>query len=404
MKIALVHPYRHHSYYTLKGIQMYSTNFNAYYGYYNKNDFIDRLLKKTSIGPKLLGYSTQLIEESHIKVNYFRKLDFLYAKKNENYTERYINNFQKWVISQLKNIDTLHVLQDYCNDVIRFAYKNGVNIIYEQIQPFDYAQKEYLIEEVKEEKYPLTYVNNRFPNWKIEKQLENLEMSKAIISASQATTISLKPYTNKKVYTFPYGAKDKVIEKNELEKLLNRRLHSKRIKILYIGAINLIKGVRYIIEVARKMVNEPVDFTFIGKPSFPEDLKLIEQIKSLSNCTYIESIPHIQINEIYQNNDIFVFQGLCEGFGMVTLEAMSNAMPCIVSEGACGVISNGIDGFINKNRDVNAIVNYIRMLCEDRELLVKLSFNAQNNIRNFTWDRFSNEIYKVYKSEFGVKR
>lgn len=399
MKTALVHPYKHHAYHSLIGMQKYSADAIGFFGFYKKDDLIDKLLKHTSLNSKLSGYSNEILDgnKRNIKVKYSSKVEYLYAKSNPNYIDKYINNFQDWVISDTENIETIHVLQDYCNKVIRNAYDSGKKIIYEQIQPFDYTQKKILIEEVAEAKFSNSYVDLRFPEWKIEKQIENLEMASLVITASDISEISIKKLTDKKIVTFPYGASSNIISDDIFEMMSIRRKKNKKINFLYVGAINLIKGVRYIIEAAKVLKNKDIHFTFLGRPSFEEDNKLIDQIKLLSNCTYIESVPHIEINKLYQSNDVFIFQGLCEGFGMVTLEAMSNGMPCIVSEGGKGVIKDKKSGFINSDMDVNAIVEAILIFVNNPDLITTMGDYAKNDVLNYTWDNFSNNIEKIYK-------
>jgi len=143
------------------------------------------------------------------------------------------------------------------------------------------------------------------------------------------------------------------------------------------------------------------EFTIVGKMNSEEDKVLVERIKRLSNCRYIESIPHPEIDRLYQEHDIFLFQGLCEGFGMVSLEAMSNGCPCLVAEGSAGVVAHGEDGFINKNNDVESVLKNLWTLYEDRELLVRMSKRAIENSSKYSWEAYETNIKKLYEQEFG---
>lgn len=402
-KIILAHPYRHHSYYTLAGIQNYSKTAYGCYGYYKCDDIIDRIVEKSTFSSKLKGYRSSLIDETRIILNPMIKIDFLLAKAEKKYATSYLRKFDLFAKKKVKDFDFLHVLQDYCNETIREAYRLNMPIIYEQIQPFDLAQVEWITREVEEAGFQKSYIGNRFPQKKLEMQFENLEMSTAIVCASMATKNSLKGITDKPVYTFPYGADLLSCDKQKLAEINLRRSVAKQIKVLYVGTINLIKGVRYIIAAARKLEKEPIEFTFVGKTFLDEDKKLIEDIRSLNNCNYINNVPHSEINALYQSHDIFVFQGLCEGFGMVTLEAMSNGLPCVVSEGGCGIVTDGEDGFINPNCDTESIVNNLMKLCSDRELLIRMGTAAHNNVERYTWQRFSDSIENLYIDEFGDK-
>ena len=131
-----------------------------------------------------------------------------------------------------------------------------------------------------------------------------------------------------------------------------------------------------------------------------EDNRLVEMIEKLSNCTYIKSIPHTEMNSLYKEHDIFVFQGLCEGFGMVTLEAMANGLPCMVSTGGRGIITDGKDGFINDNGDVEKLTENLRELLRDRDKLILMGMEAKKSAQLCTWEGFSNNIANVYRNSF----
>lgn len=399
-KVLLVHPLRHHAYHSLKGIVDYSAYSKGFFGYYNKGDLLDVFVNKSPFSVKLSGYSADDYLSKSIITDPNCKIRFLIAKGNGKFMGAYLKYFDEIASKEVRKYDTIHVLQDYCNSTIRSAISQGIPYVYEQIQPFDYAQIEYLEAEIEKVGFPKSYINNRFPQQKIERQLENLEHATAVVSASKATELSIKKYVNNPIFTFPYGANVNIIESKEVD-IVTPKHASNRLKVLYVGNISLIKGVHYIIDAAVKLSSYPIDFTFVGKPASAEDLKLVNKIKKMGNCTYIESIPHAEINYIYQHNDVFIFQGLCEGFGMVSLEAMSNGLPCIVSEGGCGIIKDSVSGFINKNGDVESIINRLIIFLENRDLLCSMSINAINEASKCTWDVFSANITRVYQEMIG---
>lgn len=397
-RVLLVHPLRHHSYYSLKGIQNYTQHGYGFYGYYNKHDLLDLIVKNTSYASKLQGYSADFLENKLIITELSCKINFLLAKQNSKYMKDYLNYFDKRAAKKIKNYQVLHVLQDYCNITIREAIKNGIPYIYEQIQPLDFSQIECLKKEVDIVGFPKSYIQNRFPKEKIEKQLENLENATAIIAASEETEKSLVGYTNKPVYTFPYGASANFIySTNYLNK---NKQDDKILQALYVGSISLIKGVHYLIILAEKLKNMPIHFTFVGNPVVEEDQRLVNRILELKNCTYIKSIPHVRIVSLYQKNDVFLFQGLCEGFGMVTLEAMANGLPCLVSVGGRGVVEDGVNGYINPNGDVESLANNLLQLYNDHEKLIKMRIAAIETVKNYSWKRFSDNITNTYKKCF----
>ena len=87
---------------------------------------------------------------------------------------------------------------------------------------------------------------------------------------------------------------------------------------------------------------------------------------------------------------------------MVLLEAMSYGLPIISFDCKCGpkdLITDGKDGILVKEGDVQAFAASIVSLIKDRERRKVLSENARLKINNFTeerimekWTRLFNEI------------
>lgn len=397
MKVAVIHPLKHHVYYSLEGVAKSGADVIGLFGYYNRGDFFDKLLNKTKFKSLVDGWKYEPIDK-YVTTSFWIKFLFLLSKKWPSKFEKiYTKEFQKWCIMQLDNVDCIHVLQDYCNDVIRYAYEQGIQIVYEQIQPFDTVQRRILDEEVQKVGISPKYISARFPKEKIKKQIENIGYSTAIVTASDATYKSVIELGVKSniIYRFPYGSDfAKVIRKKSIK-------YNNTLRVLYIGNISLIKGVQYVIEAAEQLQNSGIYFTFIGKPASTRDRFFINQIEKLKNCKYKESVPHTEIFNNYFENDVFIFQGLCEGFGMVTLEAMFCGLPCVVSTGGIGIVQDGFNGYVNENGDVETLVKNIMKL-KDPILRKRMSQNAVMSANECTWEKYTNNISNVYLNMFGT--
>lgn len=400
MRVAVIHPLKHHVYYSMAGVMKSGAEVIGLFGYYDKNDFLDKIVRKTKWKKQIDGYKYERISTC-VKTNFFVKALFLLAKaKPKHFQKLYDWAFETWAIYNLKGVDCIHVLQDYENNVIRAAKKRNIKIVYEQIQPFDVAVVKCLKSEVKIAGFPISYIATRYSREKLDKQIENLKISDVIIAASKVTERSLSDYTDKKIYTFPYGAEQTVSFEKIGDDTIATKKAKKVLKVLCVSSISLIKGTQYVIRAAQILEEEAFEFVFVGKPNSTEDNRLVEMIREQKNCTYIQSVPHAEINGLYKEHDIFVFQGLCEGFGMVTLEAMANGLPCMVSTGGCGIITNGKDGFINDNGDVDKLIENLRLLMKNRDRLVQMGMEAKKSAQKCTWEGFSNNIANVYRNYF----
>ncbi len=85
--------------------------------------------------------------------------------------------------------------------------------------------------------------------------------------------------------------------------------------------------------------------------------------------------PVANIMEKYCNSSMLLLTSLFEPFGLVLPEAMSCGLPVVSFDcpyGPADIITDGVDGFLIKNRDVNEFADRVCQLIEDRELRVRM--------------------------------
>ena len=128
MRIAVIHPLKHHVYYSMAGVIESGAEVIGLFGYYDKNDLLDKIVRKSKWKKQIDGYKYEKISD-YVKTNFIIKVLFLMAKVKPKYFQRIYNYiFENWAIHNLKGIDCIHVLQDYENRVIRVAKKRKIKI------------------------------------------------------------------------------------------------------------------------------------------------------------------------------------------------------------------------------------------------------------------------------------
>lgn len=101
-----------------------------------------------------------------------------------------------------------------------------------------------------------------------------------------------------------------------------------------------------------------------------------------------------EIEGYMTDSALFLMASVTEGMPMVLLEAMSYGVPCIAYETDCGVadiISDGVNGFVIRNRDEAEYVKKIELVLSDRTLRKELGRNAVLTARAFSAD----EVKKI---------
>ncbi len=99
--------------------------------------------------------------------------------------------------------------------------------------------------------------------------------------------------------------------------------------------------------------------------------------------------PVANIMEKYCNSSMLLLTSLFEPFGLVLPEAMSCGLPVVSFDcpyGPADIITDGVDGFLIKNRDVNEFANRVCQLIKDRELRVRMGQAAVKSAQRYRTD------------------
>lgn len=134
------------------------------------------------------------------------------------------------------------------------------------------------------------------------------------------------------------------------------------------GRLTHIKGHRYLIEAARKIVDKRPDTTFV----FLGDGELLNELKNMASRLGIEENVKFlgwrpDVAELMSAFDVFVLPSLNEGMGRVLVEAMALGKPIVASNvgGIPDLVIDGKNGFLVPAADVETMAARIRELLDD---------------------------------------
>ena len=111
--------------------------------------------------------------------------------------------------------------------------------------------------------------------------------------------------------------------------------------------------------------------------------------------TYKKAMPKEELIRFYRQNDIFVMPSKKESFGMVYVEAMSQALPVIYTKGQGfdGHINDGESGYGVSSDDSLAIADSCEKIAADYQSFSK---NAYASSRAYNWSDVVTKYKEIY--------
>lgn len=167
---------------------------------------------------------------------------------------------------------------------------------------------------------------------------------------------------------------------------------------VYVGRMSMYKHPQVIPEALHKVYgNDDFSLTFIGKKeaAYQPTKDVCDQYGISNKVAFLGQIERDDIIDWYDKSDCFVMISNHEVFGLVYLEAMSRGCIAIAGDngGMVGIIENGVNGFLCKPGDADALAEIIKqinaMSIEERR---EMSRKARQTALEFT----DNKVAQYY--------
>ena len=137
------------------------------------------------------------------------------------------------------------------------------------------------------------------------------------------------------------------------------------LRVLFLGQINLRKGVAHLLEAVRLLSGEPVEFWFVGPKQI--ELPLHPQMR------WFDVAPRDKVERYYRDADVFILPTLSDGFGLTQLEAQAWKLPVIASLYCGEVVCDGVNGIVIERISGQAIADAVVGLLRSPERLKGMS-------------------------------
>lgn len=164
--------------------------------------------------------------------------------------------------------------------------------------------------------------------------------------------------------------------------------------ILFVGHLEEVKGVEYLIRAFSEISSDFNDFKLILVGEGEKKQELMDLASSLKINDNVEFKGRLSLEEtknIMKNCYVFVLPSLSEGLPRVLMEAMAMGKAIIASRvaGVPEIIKHNENGFLFEAKDTKGLVEKLKILLENKSLVEQMGRKG----RQIAEQRFSNEQY-----------
>ena len=252
-------------------------------------------------------------------------------------------------------------------------------------------------------------VNNQFVFAIRKKIYKNLKNIKKIIVISEYVKKQLKEkfqVSEESIIVIKPGINTNVFAPLTSEKrnIIKRKIRiGEGVKILlYVGDEVPRKNLKTIIGALTILKNKGLNFLFIkvGKASRIENrIDLLSQI-NIHNLNedflLIDTVTDLELNELYNIADVFLFPSLDEGFGLPPLEAMAAGAPVIVTKlSSLPEVVGDAGIYLSNPTDKNELAEKIIFLLQNDEKRNEIINKGFMQVNKFELRRSSTSFYNL---------
>jgi glycosyltransferase involved in cell wall biosynthesis len=269
--------------------------------------------------------------------------------------------FQRQALVELKRttngVNTVFAYSYAAAEIFEFARARGWRTVLGQIDPGPAEERI-----IPDQKAPKEY----WDNWRRECSLADRIVVNSQWSKDALLTEGV-PAEKIRIIPLAYESRS---DSRTFQRLYPPAFSAERpLRVLFLGQINLRKGVRQLLEAVQLLNGEPVEFWFVGPTQIrvPQDLRLHPQ------CRWFGAARRAEVDNYYRDADVFILPTLSDGFGLTQLEAQSWKLPVIASRFCGEVVRDGFNGLLLDEVSGEAIANAVRKFLQTPASLSAMS-------------------------------
>lgn len=190
------------------------------------------------------------------------------------------------------------------------------------------------------------------------------------------------------------------VDVNEALEKHSYNIKDNTVRILSSGVFFPYRNYETLIDVVENLKNKNINvhLDVIGatdrdKGYSDKIINLVKEKNLENEITIWGQVDEAKYVELHNQADMFTFININQSWGLAVFEAMSCGLPVIVSEsvGAIELLHHNEDAIIVDPENVEEISDIVLKLMNDKNYYNKISENAFNAVKEFTWDKLYSE-------------
>jgi len=162
------------------------------------------------------------------------------------------------------------------------------------------------------------------------------------------------------------------------------------LRVLFLGQVNLRKGVAHLFNAIRSFKDEPIEFWFVG----PMQVFIPSELQNNPRVRWFDVVSRGEVDSFYRKADLLILPTLSDGFGLTQLEAQAWSLPIVASRFCGEVVRDGQNGLLLENLTGETIREVLRQCVANPELLAQLAAGS-GNFEVHSLDEVSERLFEL---------
>ena len=166
------------------------------------------------------------------------------------------------------------------------------------------------------------------------------------------------------------------------------------IKVACVGSVDANKNMLSVAKALYllKEKGRKVSLSIAGKIS---DQSIYDSLMNYDFVKYMGVLPKEKLIDVYRSNDIFALVSFKESFGMVYIEAMSQALPVIYTKGE-GFDGQFPEGLVGYSTDPYNISDIAKKISDVYDIRKNLHSEILSQVEKFKWENIVSQYVNYY--------